>query len=88
MRRVYDVFDIFIGFGWWRVRSPYCLKDPEGEWESTLMELEGETKKRLDISNGSKKAAAVATAAEQTGLGSDGYDKMTATAAAQACLSL
>ena len=57
-------------------------------WGSTLMDLEGEAVKRLDISNGSKKAAAVATAAEQTGLGSDGYDKMTATAAAQGCLSL
>ena len=84
MTQVYDVFDIFIGFGWWRVRSPYCLKDPEGEWESTLMELEGETKKRLDISNGSNNMEAVVMAAVRNGLGGDGGNEITSTEAAQA----
>ena len=48
------------------------------------MELEGETVKRLDISNGSDKTAAVATAAEKNELVGDSGNKMTETAAAQA----
>ena len=48
-----------------------------------MMDLEGETVKRLDRSYGSDKTAAVATSAAQTGLGGE---EMTATAAAQAWL--
>ena len=44
-----------------RIRS--FLMDPEGSWESMLMELEGETVKRLDSSNGSDNTAVVVTGA-------------------------
>ena len=49
--------------------------EPEGGWESTLMELEGETVKRLNSSNSSGKTAVVLTAAAQTRLGGDGGNK-------------
>ena len=55
-----------------------------GAWESTLMDIEGETVKRLDSSNRSDKTTAVATAAAQTGLGSNGSDEMTTAAVAKA----
>ena len=60
------------------------LMDPEGgAWESTLMDLEGEKVKRLDISNGSNKMEAVVMAAAQNGLGGNGGDEMASTAALQ-----
>ena len=49
--------------------------DLEGVWESTFMELEGDTLKRIDNSNGSNKTAAVVTAVARTGLESDGSDE-------------
>ena len=59
------------------------LMDTEGGlWESMLMELQGETVKRLDSSNGINKTEALETAATQTGLGGKDRDEMTATAAA------
>ena len=54
-----------------------------GRWESTLMDLEGEKVKRLDISNGSNKMEAVVMAAAQNGLGGNGGDEMASTAALQ-----
>ena len=43
------------------MRSRSCLMDPEGEWESMLMELEGKKVTRLDSSNGRDTMAEVAT---------------------------
>ena len=60
--------------------------DLEGACESMLVELEGETVKRLDSSNNRNKMAEVATTAVQTGLSGDGGNEITATAAAQAWL--
>ena len=62
------------------------MMDLEGACESMLVELEGETVKRLDSSNDSNKMAVVVTAAARTGLDGDSADEMTATAAAQAWL--
>ena len=39
------------------------MREPEGAWESILMELEGETMKHIYSSNGNNKTAEVATAA-------------------------
>ena len=55
-------------------------------WECTLMELEDNTVKRLDISTGKNKTSGLVTAAAQTGIGGSGGDEMTATAVAQAWL--
>ena len=49
-----------------------------------MTELEGETVKRIDSSNGSNKMEAVVMAAVRNGLGGDGGNDMTATTAAQA----
>ena len=84
MTKVYYVLDIYIGFGLWRVMSRSCLMDPEGEWESTLMDLEGEKVKRIDISNDSNNMDAVVMADARNGICGDGANEMTATAAAQA----
>ena len=86
MLRVYDALDIYICFGWWKVRSRSCLTDSEGEWESKLMELEGEAAKQLDIINDSNKMEAVVMAAARNGLGGGGGNEMTAMAATQAWL--
>ena len=66
--------------------EPVLFDGSRGAWDSTLMELEGETVKRIDIRNVSDKAEAVATAAARTGLGGNGDKEMTSTAAAQAWL--
>ena len=66
--------------------DPVLFDGARGAWESTLMDLEGETVKRLDRSNIINKMAAVAMAAVQTGHGGDGGNGMTATTAAQAWL--
>ena len=51
------------------------MMDPEGAWDSTLMELEGEMVKWLYSSNVSDKTASVATASARTRLGSDGSNE-------------
>ena len=60
------------------------MMDPEGEWESTLMELEGETVKWLDNSNDSKKMESLVLADARNGLGGNSGNEMTAMAAVQA----
>ena len=64
------------------MRSRYYLMEPEGAWESTLMEIQGEAEKRLDISNDSNKMESVRMTAARNGLDSDGGNEMTATAVA------
>ena len=64
--------------------SRSCLMDPEGEWESTLMELAEEMVKRLDSSIYNNNMEAVVMAAVRNGLSGDSGDKMTAMAVAQA----
>ena len=66
------------------MRSRACLMDPEGEWESTLMELEGETVKWLDISNDSNKMESLVMADARNGLGGNSGNEMTDMAAVQA----
>ena len=67
-----------------RIRS--FLMEPDESCESMLIELEGETVKRLDSSNDSNKTAVVVTAAARTRLGGDSANEITATSAAQAWL--
>ena len=59
------------------------MMEPEGAWESTLMELEGETVTRLDSINGRNKTAEIATETVRIGIRRNGGNETTATAAAQ-----
>ena len=60
-----------------------CLMELKGEWESTLMELERQTTKRIENSNDSNKMESLVMADARNVIGSDGANEMTATAAAK-----
>ena len=66
--------------------EPVLFDGARGAWESTLMDLEGKTVKRLDRSNVSNKMTVLATTTAKTGLGGDDGKGMTSTTATQAWL--
>ena len=54
--------------------EPVLFDGARGAWDSTLMELEGDMVKRIDIINVSDKSEAVATAAARNGLGGTNWN--------------